>query len=45
VGAAPEVAERLTATLRRTVADVLSYEQLAGEDAVETSVLEAWGTR
>jgi hypothetical protein len=35
VGAAPEVAERLTATLRRTVADVLSYEELAGEDAME----------
>jgi DNA polymerase-1 len=43
--AAPEVTQWLTDTLRGAVADVLGYEELAGEDAVETSVLGAWGTR
>ena len=42
-GAAPEVAEWLGKTLRGAVADVLGYEELAGEDAVEVSVIEAWG--
>ncbi len=41
--AAPEVAEWLTDTLRGAVADVLGYEVLAGEDAVETTVIGAWG--
>ena len=44
-GAAPEVAARLTDILRGAVADVLGYEELAGEDAVETTIIEAWGTR
>jgi DNA polymerase I len=42
---APEVAEWLSETLRGAVADVLGYEELAGADAVETSVIEAWGDR
>ncbi len=41
--AAPEVARWLSDTLRRAVADVLGYGELAGEDAVETSIVEAWG--
>jgi hypothetical protein len=41
VDAAPEVAEWLTDTLRGAVADVLGYEELAGEEAVETSIIEA----
>ncbi len=41
-GAAPGVAEWLSTTLRGAVADVLGYEELAGEDAVETAVVEAW---
>lgn len=41
-GAAPEVAQWLTDTLLGAVSDVLGYEELAGEDAVETSVLGAW---
>ena len=42
--AAPGVAEWLSTTLRGAVADVLGYEELGGEDAVETAVVEAWGT-
>jgi DNA polymerase-1 len=42
---APEIAQWLTDTLRGAIADVLGYEELAREDAVETSVIEAWGTR
>ena len=41
--AAPEVARWLCDALRRAVADVLGYEELAGEDAGETTVIEAWG--
>ncbi len=41
--AAPGVAEWLSTTLRGAVADVLGYEELAGEDAVETAVIGAWG--
>jgi DNA polymerase-1 len=44
-GVGPEVAGWLTDTLRGAVADVLGYEELAGEDAVETTVLQDWGTR
>lgn len=40
---APETAQWLSDTLRGAVADVLGYEELAGEDAVEVSVMEAWG--
>ena len=41
--AAPQVEQWLSDTLRGAVADVLGYEELAGEDTVETSVIEAWG--
>ncbi len=44
-GMSPEVAQWLGDTLRSAVADVLGYEELAGEDAVEVSVMEAWGGR
>jgi DNA polymerase I len=40
---APGIARWLGDTLRKAVADVLGYEELAGEDAVETTVIEAWG--
>jgi hypothetical protein len=40
---APGVARWLGDTLRNAVADVLGYEELAGEDAVETTMIEAWG--
>ena len=43
--AAPEVAGWLDDTLRKAVADVLGYEELGREDAVETTVIEAWGDR
>jgi DNA polymerase I len=42
---APEIARWLSDTLRKAVADVLGYEELAGEDAVKTTVTEAWGAR
>ena len=38
--AAPEVAGWLDDTLRKAVADVLGYEELGREDAVETTVIE-----
>jgi DNA polymerase-1 len=41
--AAPQVAHWLSDTLRGAVADVLGYRETAGEDAVETSVIETWG--
>ena len=41
--AAPEVARWLGDTPHKAVADVLGYEELGGEDAVETSIIEAWG--
>jgi DNA polymerase I-like protein with 3'-5' exonuclease and polymerase domains len=41
--AAPGVVRWLGDTLRGAVADVLGYEELAGEDAVETAVIQAWG--
>ena len=41
--AAPKVAQWLSDTLRGAVADVLGYGETAEEDAVETSVIEAWG--
>jgi DNA polymerase-1 len=37
------VIEWLSDTLRGALADVLGYEELAGEDAVETTIIEAWG--
>jgi DNA polymerase I len=40
---ASEVAQWLSDTLRGALADVLGYEELAGEDAVETTIIEAWG--
>jgi hypothetical protein len=40
---APGVARWLGDTPRRAVADVLGYEELGGEDAVETTIIEAWG--
>jgi DNA polymerase-1 len=40
---ASEVAQWLSDTLRGALADVLGYKELAGEDAVETTILEAWG--
>ena len=40
---ASEVAQWLSDTLRGALADVLGYEELAGEDAVETTITEAWG--
>lgn len=40
---ATEVARWLGDTLRSAVADVLGYEELAGEDAVEVSIMESWG--
>jgi DNA polymerase I len=42
---APEIARWLGDTLRKAVADVLGYEELAGDDAVETTVVGAWGAR
>jgi DNA polymerase I len=41
--AASGVAQWLSDTLRRALADVLGYEELAGEDAVETTITQAWG--
>jgi DNA polymerase-1 len=41
--AAPEVARWLGDTLRKAVADVLGYEELAGEDVVEMNVIGDWG--
>jgi DNA polymerase I-like protein with 3'-5' exonuclease and polymerase domains len=41
--AALEVARWLDVTLRKAAADVLGNEELDGEDAVETTVKEAWG--
>ena len=43
--AATEVAGWLDDTLRKAVAAVLGYEELGEEDAVETTVIEAWGDR
>lgn len=40
---APAVVEWLDSTLRGALADVLGYEELAGEDAVKTTVIRAWG--
>jgi DNA polymerase I-like protein with 3'-5' exonuclease and polymerase domains len=40
---AKEVAQWLSDTLRGAVADILGYEELAGEDTVEMSIIEAWG--
>lgn len=33
----------LSSTLRSAIADALGYPELAGEDAVETTIGEAWG--
>jgi hypothetical protein len=44
-GDVPEVAEWLGGTLRAALTDVLGYEELAGVDAVATSIIEAWGGR
>jgi DNA polymerase-1 len=41
--AAPGVAQWLNDTLRKAVADVLGYEELGGQDAVEATVIEARG--
>ena len=41
--AALEVARWLDVALRKAAADVLGNEELGGEDAVETTVIEAWG--
>jgi hypothetical protein len=38
--AAPQVARRLADTSRGALADVLGYEELGGEDAVDTTVME-----
>lgn len=40
---AEQVDAWLSSTLRSAIADVLGYPELAGEDAVETTISEAWG--
>ncbi len=40
---AEEIAERLSLYLRDAVANVLGRPELAGEDAVETTILDSWG--
>jgi hypothetical protein len=40
---AERVARGLSSTLREAISSVLGYPELAGEEAVETTVVDAWG--
>ena len=40
---ADQVEAWLGSTLRSAISDVLGYPELAGEDAVETTIGETWG--